>query len=59
MSLDICEALDFIQYKLEQAEEQKETTADIEQYQNVLSCLMLLDDVYAAYMAISHLYNKE
>lgn len=72
MTCDISEALDTINFEIEGLQEElskldnfntiakrQQLEAQLERKTNILSCLMLLDDVYAAHVAISHLYDKE
>jgi hypothetical protein len=72
MTCDISTALDTINFEIEDIEEElskldtfstiakrEQLEAQLERKINVLSCLRLLDDVYAAHIAISHLYDDK
>jgi hypothetical protein len=72
MTCDISAALDAINFEIEDLQEElskldnfatiakrQSLEAQLERKINVLSCLRLLDDVYAAHIAISHLYDDK
>ena len=72
MTHDISKALDTINFEIEDIQAQlskldnfntivkrRQLEEQLERKTNVLACLMLLDDVYAAHIAISHLYDED
>ena len=72
MTHDISKALDTINFEIEDIQAQlskldsfntivkrRQLEEQLERKTNVLACLMLLDDVYAAHLAISHLYDDK
>ena len=72
MTCDISKALDTINFEIEGIKDElskldnfntivkrRQLEGQLERKTNVLSCLTLLDDVYAAHLAISHLYDDK